>query len=251
MDIKSIYHSYLVHLESKRERTKNKFHASSAGSCFRKQMYSYYDFPQDTKDDKSYRILRLGTIVHEDIENALIHYGQQTHNGRIYIEHEVAIEPLNLVGTFDVGEMIKDKGPGNKTTFNLYDIKTTAMWTWTKMFGRIGNRVAGTDTNYRLQLATYALAVDYEHAPNTMNMYLVWYKKNDSFIRETIVSNSWIDKALEYWTELNSILEDCGDKFEEDIVPGFWDGVPFQDWECSYCPYYSICPSDLADKRRK
>jgi len=119
------------------------------------------------------------------------------------------------------------------------------------MFGMKVNRKPGADTNYKMQLATYALAVDYEHAPNTMNMYLVWYKKNDSFIRETIVSNSWMDKALEYWTELNSILEDCGDKFEEDVVPGIWDGVPFQDWECSYCPYYSICPSDLADKRRK
>ena len=131
MDIKSIYHDYLVHLESKRDRTKNKFHASAAGSCYRKQMYSYYDFPQDIKDDRSYRLLRLGTIVHEDVENAIMHYGSQGHGGRIYVEHDVAIEPLNLVGTFDVGEMIKDNG---KTTFNLYDIKTTAMWTWTKMF---------------------------------------------------------------------------------------------------------------------
>ena len=249
MDIKSIYHDYLVHLESKRDRTKNKFHASAAGSCYRKQMYSYYDFPQDTKDDRSYRLLRLGTIVHEDIENAIMHYGNQGHGGRIYVEHDVAIEPLNLVGTFDFGEMIKENG---KTTFNLYDIKTTAMWTWTKMFGRIGNRVAGTDTNYRLQLATYALAVDYEHAPNTMNMYLVWYKKNDSYWRETLIGDEWVNKALEYWTELNEILDDCGEKFEEDLVPGYHEGVPFQpEWECGWCPYYSICPSDLADKRRK
>jgi len=249
MDIKSVYHSYLVHLESKRERTKNKFHASSAGSCFRKQMYSYYDFPQDTKDDKSYRVLRLGTIVHEDIENALIHYGQQTHDGRIYIEHEVEIEPLNLVGTFDVGEIIKD---GNNVTFNLYDMKTAALYTWSKKFAReIKNRDPKVDINYKLQLGTYALAMNEKHDLDKINMYLVWYRKNDSFIRETIVNNNWIDKALEYWTEMNEILEESGKMFEKDLIPGVYPGVPFDNWHCSYCSYYNICPSTLRDKKKK
>ena len=70
MDIELLYHSYLVQKENLREHDKEVFHASSAGSCLRKQMYSYYDFPQDSKDRKSYRILRLGTIVHKDIEEA-------------------------------------------------------------------------------------------------------------------------------------------------------------------------------------
>ena len=250
MDIKSIYHDYLVHLESKRDRTKNKFHASSSGSCFRKQMYNYYEFPQDVKDDKSYRLLRLGTIVHEDIENALMYYGGHTHGGRIYIEHEVEIEPLNLVGTFDAGEMITD---GDKVTFNLYDMKTAAMYTWSKKFAReIKNRDPKVDTNYKMQIGTYALAMNEKHDLDKINMYLVWYRKNDSFVRETLVNNKWIDKALEYWTEVNEILEESGKKFEEDLTPGIYPGVPAQpEWECGYCPYYSICPSDLADKRRK
>jgi len=249
MDIKSIYHDYLVHLESKRDRTKNKFHASSSGSCFRKQMYNYYEFPQDVKDNKSYRLLRLGTIVHEDIENALMYYGGHTHGGRIYIEHEVEIEPLNLVGTFDAGEMITD---GDKVTFNLYDMKTAAMYTWSKKFAReIKNRDPKVDTNYKMQIGTYALAMNEKHDLDKINMYLVWYRKNDSFIRETLVNNKWIDKALEYWTEVNDILEESGKGFEEDLTPGWYNGVPFKEWECSYCPYYSICPSDLADKRRK
>ena len=37
-------------------------------------------------------------------------------------------------------------------------------------------------------------------------------------------------------------------KFEEDLVVGV-EGVPWQDWECRYCQYYSICPSTLADKK--
>ena len=257
MDIKSVYHSYLVHLESKRERTKNKFHASSAGSCFRKQMYSYYDFPQDTKDDKSYRVLRLGTIVHEDIENALIHYGQQTHDGRIYIEHEVEIEPLNLVGTFDVGEMIKDRG---NITFNLYDIKTAALYTWSKKFAReIINRDPKVDMNYKMQLGTYALAMNEKHDLDKINMYLVWYRKNDSFVRETIVNNNWIDKALEYWTEVNEILEEHGKMFEKELIPGVYPSVPPEsgydkhgiNWNCRYCQYYNICPSTFAGKNKR
>ena len=257
MDIKSVYHSYLVHLESKRERTKNKFHASSAGSCFRKQMYSYYDFPQDTKDDKSYRVLRLGTIVHEDIENALIHYGQQTHDGRIYIEHEVEIEPLNLVGTFDVGEMIKDKG---NITFNLYDIKTAALYTWSKKFAReIINRDPKVDMNYKMQLGTYALAMNEKHDLDKINMYLVWYRKNDSFLRETLVNNNWIDKALEYWTEVNEILEEHGKMFEKELIPGVYPSVPPEsgydkhgiNWNCRYCQYYNICPSTFAGKNKR
>ena len=52
MDIESLYHSYLVQKENLRERDKEVFHASSAGTCLRKQMYSYYDFPQDAKDKR-------------------------------------------------------------------------------------------------------------------------------------------------------------------------------------------------------
>ena len=247
MNIESAYNDYLVHLESKRKRTKQKFHASSAGSCFRKQMYSYFDFPQSVKDKRSYRLLRLGTVIHEDIENAIMHSSNSI-DGRVYIENEIEIPEFNLVGTYDLGQLVEEKD-GSKT-FNLYDIKSSAMFTWQKMFGHIKNRKPGSDNNYKMQLATYALAVNEELEPDKLNMYLVWYKKNDSYWREVLVSPDWIEKAIDYWTELNGILEDCGESFEEDLVPGYWDGVPFNtEWECSYCPYYDICPSTFGKKK--
>ena len=97
MNIESIYHAYLVDVESARKRTKNKFHASATGSCYRKQLYSYFDFPTDTKDNKSYRLLRLGTIVHQDIEDAIEHYcGLSTKSKYplrdVYVEDEIEIE---------------------------------------------------------------------------------------------------------------------------------------------------------------
>ena len=35
-----------------------------------------------------------------------------------------------------------------------------------------------------------------------------------------------------------------GKDFEtsSELTPGFSMGVPFQDWECKYCQYNSICP---------
>ena len=134
MDIESIYGAYLNHQETLRERDKHVFHASSAGSCYRKQMYSYYDYPSDSKDSKSYRLLRLGTLVHKDMEEALSMYEDKLADMQnedipihrtIHIEEKVTIEKLNVVGTFDAGERIED---GTETEFNLYDYKTAAAY---------------------------------------------------------------------------------------------------------------------------
>ena len=248
MDIKTIYNSYLQEQDSLRERDKNVFHASSAGSCYRKQMYSYYDFPFDEKDENSFRLLRLGTLVHADLEKAMSLYqdklAKANSNIQIYIEEKIKIEDLDVVGTFDAGEMIDDD-------FNLYDYKTAAAYKWTTKFGLKKNRVASTDTNYKLQLGTYALGIKHKLNPDKIHMYLVWYNKNTSQMREQIVSNEWIDKAFEYWTEMFEMKEDMGKGFEDELIPEVTYGVPVADWECRYCQYYSICPSTLADKKPK
>ena len=246
MDIELLYHSYLVQKENLRERDKEVFHASSAGSCLRKQMYNYYDFPQDTKDKKSYRILRLGTIVHEDIEEAIAHYEDINSDGneKVFIEDKIELKELNVVGTYDVGQMDEEEN-----SFKLWDIKTAAAYKWTTKFGRKQNRKPSSDTNYKLQLGTYALGIHKKFQVSKINMYLLWYNKNTSAMREQIISPEWIEKALEYWGKLNDIEYDVGKNFEEDLVPGYFEGVPQQDWECRYCQYYTICPSKLAEKK--
>tara|TARA_R110002074_G_scaffold167110_1_gene327985 strand:+ start:49 stop:825 length:777 start_codon:yes stop_codon:yes gene_type:complete len=257
MDIQLVYGAYLNHQNSLREKDEHVFHASSAGSCYRKQMYSYYDYPSDPKDDKSLRLLRLGTLVHKDMEEALSMYEDKLADMQsedspvqrtIHIEEKVKIEKLDVVGTFDSGERISD---GTSIEFNLYDYKTAAAYKWTTKFGRIKNRVASTDTNYKLQLGTYALAIRYKYEPHRINMYLVWYNKNTSQMREQLVDNKWIDKAREYWTEVFEMKEEMGKAFLDELTPEETMGVPVEDWECRYCQYYSICPSTLADKKPK
>ena len=176
-------------------------------------MYSYYGYPSDSKDEQSYRLLRLGTIFHEDMERALDWYRGKGENmyKEIYIEEKIEYEEFDVVGTFDAGDM--DNG-----TFNLYDFKTAAAYKWTTKFGLKKNRNPTTDTNYKLQLGTYALGVKERFNPDKINMYLIWYNKNTSQMREQIVSNEWIGKAEFYWNEI-------------------------------YCQFYSICPSTLADKK--
>ena len=244
MNIIDIYEEYLKHQETLRERDENVFHASSAGSCHRKQMYSYYGYPSDSKDEQSYRLLRLGTIFHEDMEKALDWYrgkGENTYK-EIYIEEKIEYEPFDVVGTFDAGEM--DNG-----TFNLYDFKTAAAYKWTTKFGLKKNRNPNTDVNYKLQLGTYALGVKERFKPDKINMYLIWYNKNTSQMREQIVSNEWIGKAEFYWNEIYYLKEEIEENFEDELIPEITHGVPVEDWECRYCQFYSICPSTLADKK--
>ena len=247
MEIESIYNAYLKEQEKLRERDKNVFHASSAGSCYRKQMYSYYDYPSDAKDDKSYRLLRLGTIVHSDVESAISLYQNRFPEKDIYIEQKVHIKDLEVSGTFDAGEMITING---RKEFTLYDLKTAAAYKWTTKFGRKQNRVADSDLNYKLQLGTYALGVKDKYNPNHIYMYLLWYNKNTSQLREQMVSPEWIDKAREYWEEVYEIKEDLGKSFERELEPMMTYGVPMQDWECSYCQFESICPSTLSKKKK-
>ena len=264
MDIEGIYNAYLKQLDALWEREENVFHASTAGSCYRKQLYAYYDFKSDAKDDKSLRLLRLGTIVHKDVEEALIKYEDTLADlsmvnmystlddapmkRSVYSEKKVKIKDLNIVGTFDAGEKVEY---GNNVEFNLYDLKTAAAYKWTTKFGRKENRKPDSDTNYKLQLGTYALAVRHKYQPDKINMYLIWYNKNTSQMREQLVSNQWIDEALSYWTELNEIKDEVGKSFEDELIPNTTVGVPFQDWECRYCQYYDTCPSTLADKKKR
>lgn len=254
MDIIGNYLEYIREVNSKRERTTKVFHASSAGRCYRQQMYAYHNHPTDPLDDKSLLILRLGTIIHEDVDKAnqlyMAKHIYDENESDIYSEEKVELNDLRVVGTFDAGEYFESE---NK--FKLYDLKSAAAYKWQTHFGLKKNRIPNTDANYKLQLGTYAAAcMDKYMNPakeQIMEMYLLWYNKNTSAMRYQLIPNEWIDNAMEYWEEVNELLEELGEDYIQDLEPGFSPGVPFQDWECKYCPYYSACPSTLADKKSK
>ena len=246
MNIHDIYLNYLKYKNEEHAEIRNdgKFHASSAGSCYRKQMYRIEEYPQDSMDDSSYKILRLGTIVHKDFENAITHEvkNNKKDDNILYSEHKINIDKYNVTGTLDIGEYTKDK------VFNLYDLKTTAAYKWSTMFGIKKNRQPTFQYDkYRMQLATYALGMKEELDISEVNMFLVFYNKNTSMIREVkVYAEEWIQKAKDYWDELLGLSEMMKNGlFEEKLRPGWQFGVPFEDWECKYCNYKTICPSKL------
>ena len=116
------------------------------------------------------------------------------------------------------------------------------------MFGIKKNRQPTFEYDkYRMQLATYGMAIKEKLEVKELNMFLVFYNKNTSMIREVkVYADEWIEKAKDYWNELLMISKTMKDGlFEEKLRPGWQLGVPYEDWECKYCNYKTICPSKL------
>ena len=264
MDIKSIYHNYLVNKQEKTDKKRNvqSFHASSAGKCYRQQFYSYFNAPKKSFDDKTLRIFRLGTIIHKDFELSIIEYINKNvdklheESTTIFTEYGIKIDELNVIGSLDVAQY------NNETEIlAVYDIKSAAAYTWQKHFGRKENRVTNSNDNYKLQLGTYGLGLKQELQPKKIQLHLFWYNKNTSLVREMLINPDYVSLASEYWEGLNEIFKSLDQQFGIDlemlldnnididgIIPEEDYGVPFEEWECRYCAYSDICPSKLSEK---
>ena len=87
IDIEGIYRDYidLKQDENTEERYKgneNWYHASGAGSCSRKLYYESVENIEPTNpiDMRTKRLLRLGNVVHEDIQDSLMRVHARTLN---------------------------------------------------------------------------------------------------------------------------------------------------------------------------
>ena len=84
-DIEGLYNDYLDQKQEQNrlERYKGKehwYHASGAGSCSRKLYFESVEKiqPTDKFDERTKRLLRLGNLVHQDIQDSLT----RTHSNR-------------------------------------------------------------------------------------------------------------------------------------------------------------------------
>ena len=245
LDLKEIYDDYLIELDSINKsdyqaKNPNKYYrASSAGHCFKKHWYAINGYQDGEMSDKSKRLLRLGTIVHRDIEKAINWHEDRLacdidneYNVSFKTEYEVLIKDLNVMGSADIVLIDSEK------TASVLDVKTTHSWKWKMMFGR--NKEIKPSRMYELQLGTYGMGValqeDISH--EDMSLFLVYYKKDDSSMRYVDVNPVWMDNAFEYWANLNETLDLIKD---ESDLPRDTLNVPVEHWECKYCPYESIC----------
>ena len=251
LELSEIYNQYLSEIESDnkskyQEKNPGKYYrASSAGSCFKKHWFAINGYEGKELDEKSRRLLRLGTIVHEDIEKAIKwyslapnKYGKDIDDYFIDFntEYEILIEELNVMGSSDIVAVTKLHEEEN--TACVVDIKTTHSYKWKMMFGR--NKEPKPSRMYELQLGTYALGVCNQEniKPENISMYLVYYKKDDSLMKPVEVNNVWMDNAAEYWFTLNETLDMVK---EEADLPRDTLNVPIEQWECRYCQFEPIC----------
>ena len=270
--LEDIYNDYIVNENNinrkKYKKYKGFYSASSAGSCFKKQYYHIEDTERDDIDLRINRVLRLGTVIHKDIQEAVKNYGwgiatsknrysnfEATDKDssadsqmletkiRIFMEHKIEIPELNVVGHLDIAVIVEH--PDGNTIGYLMDIKTSHSWQWRKRFGLRKNRDPNPSTNYELQLGTYGIGLTSQYVLDEINLSLEWYKKdNSAFKTVKINSDNWMSSALEYWTNLNEVHEDVQDI--DDLVPWVSSMVPAHGskdnpWECNYCPYKSKC----------
>ena len=253
-DIEGIYNSYLDEKQEQNrleryEGNEHWYHASGAGSCSRKLYYESVEKLEPTIqfDERTKRLLRLGTAIHDDIQNSLT----RAHSNRDYnrdnikltdiekeinnkekdidfkVEGEIRIDELNVRGFYDV--VAKHNVPEKKVY--LYDIKTCGGWSWKMKFGR--NKTLNPSIHYELQLGTYGYALQKEFG-QLDGMFLYYYNKDDSKMRCVEIPLTYISRAYLFWKNIN-------DEHKQGL-PQFRVGVsPVQKWQCNYCQFKEHC----------
>ena len=253
IDIEGIYEEYLDELQEKNRKERYEgnehwYHASGAGSCSRKLYFESVEMVQPTNliDQRTNRLLNLGNLVHEDIQNSLTRTRNRDNNidtnrdsliekeiknkekeTEFLVEGEIKIEELNVRGFYDI---VAKKGVVEQQIY-LYDIKTCGGWSWKMKFGR--NKKINTSIHYELQLGTYGYAIQKQFG-QLDGMYLYYYNKDDSQMRTVKVPLTYVSRAYLFWRNIN-------DEHKQGL-PDFRTGVsPVQKWQCNYCQFKDHC----------
>lgn len=259
-----IYHEYLNHKneQNRKERYEGNeswYHASGAGFCSRKLYFESVEKakPTNPPNEKNMRVMRVGSIIHEDVQNALIYYNNIINNNinntnntellssiavervkKFDTEGEISLSSLNVRGYYDI--LLQDCSASGTDEINrLYDIKTSSSWGFRQKFGK--NSVQSENRNHYLQVATYGLALK-EKLGSLESMSILYYNKDNSDIKEQIVPDVYLDKAKRYWYAIN--------EEHKKGLPNFQHGVsPAYNWCCGYCQFKDHCNPPANYKR--
>tara|TARA_R100000458_G_C8256781_1_gene232797 strand:- start:625 stop:1383 length:759 start_codon:yes stop_codon:yes gene_type:complete len=239
LSVQDIYDNHIANLNERKVKNRylgneSWFHSSASGMCVRKHYFdSIANEQASERDSDTYRLFRLGDLVHSDIQEAVGLFAQQ--NGLpIFIENELRLEDLNVRGFIDLG-FLQDG--------ILYDIKTCNAWRWKLMFGRNANPEE-VSKSYALQIGTYGLWFKRKYG-YLNGLVLVFYNKDNSRMREYEIDLSFINKAEEYWKKVNKEIDNAK---ESKTPPTLQLGVsPNMEWECNekYCQFFKVCGGGL------
>ena len=277
VNIEKLYNDYITakNEENYQARYKGKekyYHASGGGSCSRKLYFESIDLTEPTNptNELSNRILRLGTVVHEDLQASLSDttiYSNTTDSNTIdsnttdsntidsntidskekeihylekekfdfHIEKEIFLPELNVRGFYDLVAVSQlDSG------VYLIDFKTMANFSWSRKFGW-KNPDPNPSIHQEIQLGTYGLFIQKEFG-RLDGMYLYFYNKDNSQMRAMQVPLSMVKRAENFWINVN----------EEHLkgLPDFREGFsPVQEWNCRYCRFLDHCNPPFFKKK--
>lgn len=244
VNIIDIYHNYLSQarkLDQKNHEAtrddKQGYRASSAGFCARKLYYESVLRLEPSEPNKdSLAIFRLGSVVHEDVQEAIRLWARADGSGHeIWVEREIQVDEVSVRGKIDIMIIRPDGG------IEIYDLKTANSFKWRKLFGR-KDPDPTADQNYALQLGTYGIwAMEYVGNDTDSDMFLaklalLYYNKDKSTMREVLYDDDIVDNARVYWHKLAL-------SHQEGLPPINIGTAPVQRWECNpkYCGYYDEC----------
>ena len=107
MNIQKIYDDWLrknndLHQKKRYEGKEEWFHASSSGMCMRKHYFQHVaDIEPKEIDENTMRLFRLGDLVHNDIQEALIEYAS-LNGSQIMIEREIRLPDVNVLSLIHI-----------------------------------------------------------------------------------------------------------------------------------------------------
>tara|TARA_R100000742_G_C4260464_1_gene78273 strand:- start:28 stop:837 length:810 start_codon:yes stop_codon:yes gene_type:complete len=258
--IEEIYHNFIEsenqkNVEERYSGKKKYYHISAVGMCSRRLYFESIDQVQQTNkpNERSSRIMRLGNLVHEDIQDALSLYSNNTYSNNTYsndtysddiyskekkyldikkrksklfsIEQEVIVEDLNIRGFYDL--VVHEDG------VHLIDFKTIASWPYKKKFGR--SPVMDNSNHHELQVASYGLGVIKQFG-RLDSMSLCYYNKDNSRLKFHPISMMYLDQAKTYWEEIN-------EEHKRGLPPFRMGTSPKAEWVCNYCSFADHCGS--------
>tara|TARA_R100000808_G_scaffold18026_2_gene39587 strand:+ start:1256 stop:2080 length:825 start_codon:yes stop_codon:yes gene_type:complete len=258
-----IYQEYLLHKneENRKKRYDGKeswYHASGAGFCSRKLYYQSVEKAKPTNPSKkaNMRIMRMGTLIHKDFEEALIYYNNINNNNinkeyfntvniaeqsakefaverieNIVTEEEIKLPEFNVRGFYDV--LLQTSSADNQKANRLYDVKTISNWGFRQKF-KPTKGFSSENRNHFLQIGTYGLAVKEKYG-SLDSMGIIYYNKDNSSMHSQSVPMKYLDTARRYWFSIKEEHDKGLPPFQLGVSPAYF-------WCCEkYCEFKDHC----------
>lgn len=205
-------------MDERKEKRVDAFHASSLGTCKKKQILRRMNTPESNPiTERSLRIFSVGDVFHEWMQ-------KKAEDAGVLIAKEQTItnEEYNYSGRYDA--LIEQDG-----IKLLYDFKTQH----SKSFHYIQENGIGVEDSKKMQIVSYAVMGKLD----VKECRLLFISKDDLCLMEVPVKvEDYKDKVIEELKELNEYYKN---KKIPNPISEVEKGKP--NWQCSYCPYLDKC----------